>query len=536
VEVVINTNRDKPTASTQTTNRLAAGEPGRASDQSFRKNYREHGSEVEPIEVVGWEWSDARWETIADACAACGARAHRLTGLEQVRSVSKAERFAAALVALHEQPENSSPCLSAISHFKGLGLKVIAYEKGLDSWPVGARCRALLAGSKYLLDSADGKFRQILRTTLSDLLAALREQRGEEDTIRDLARSHGIIGESESLLESFRQLVRASKLSDLPVLITGESGTGKELFASALHALDPKRCRHSFIPVNCAAINAGVAESELFGHVKGAFTGAGHDHSGYLLAAQGGVLFLDEIGELSLELQAKMLRVLQEKRLFRVGGAQEMAVDIRVVVATNRDLPTMVRAERFREDLFHRLNSLSIRITPLRERRVDLRLLVEHLVSLHGPRCEHPGIRSDLIDALARLELSGNVRELGNIIIAALAGKTDSSPLSLKDLPPHVWAELSATDPPTGEACAPAATEKAAGLPSTASRIDSLALRFTEQGWNLDRCLAHCEQEIIKASLQYTKNNQSRAARLLGITPRSMYNKLRKYELARKSD
>ena len=200
--------------------------------------------------------------------------------------------------------------------------------------------------------------------------------------------------------------------------------------------------RGPLVAVNCAAINAGIAESELFGHVRGAFTGAGHDHSGFFLAAQGGVLFLDEIGELNLDVQAKILRVLQEKRLFRVGAGHDAPVDIRMVAATNQDLPQMVQDGRFRADLFHRLNTLSIHIAPLRERKADLPLLVEHFVSAHASWHEHTGIDPDLIDALSCLELKGNVRELKNLLITAQAAKTDRRPLGLKDLPPQVWKQL----------------------------------------------------------------------------------------------
>jgi transcriptional regulator with GAF, ATPase, and Fis domain len=520
-------NRDKPNVPPQPGNVASASERLNVN-QGFRACDDADRPTTHPITVLGWEWSDSRWATIADVCAACGARAYRLNAVEDIRAARKLHSFEAALVALHERPDTSSACLTVISHLKDFGLKVIAYEQGLDSWPVSARCRALLAGAKYLLDSADANFRKTLLATLRELLAALHQRRGEETVIRNLARSHGIVGVSESLMDSFRQIIRASKLSDLPVLITGESGTGKELFASALHALDPKRCDHPFVPINCAAISAGVAESELFGHVKGAFTGASQDHRGYFLAARGGVLFLDEIGELGLDVQAKILRVLQERRFFRVGAAQEIAVDIRIVAATNRDLSSMVRAGRFREDLFHRLNSLAIGIAPLRERREDLQLLVEHFVPLHQSGRERTEIGADLIDALGRLQLGGNVRELRNIIIAALAAKPDAGPLGLKDLPHRVWEEVSATE-----------VETAADTPeakSTGEWADSLALSCTRrQGWRLDRCLAECEQEIIKAALQYTKNNQSRAARLLGITPRSIYNKLRKYEIAGKA-
>ena len=246
-----------------------------------------------------------------------------------------------------------------------------------------ARCQSLLAGARYILDSTDPAFGETLRATLCDLLGALAARRNEEAQIRAVALAQGIVGRSDALLDAFRQIARLSRLSDLPVLITGESGTGKELFACALHALDPKRSCGPFLAVNCAAINAGVAESWLFGHVRGAFTGAGRDHGGFFSAAQGGVLFLDEIGELSLDVQAKILRVVQERRLVRVGGEKDVPVDIRIVAATNQDLACMVEENRFRTDLFHRLNSLSVRISPLRERPDDLPLLVDHFVSAH---------------------------------------------------------------------------------------------------------------------------------------------------------
>lgn len=496
------------------------------------------GTRPHQIHIVGWAPDDSRWEVVEDVCAACGAQIHRFSTLTRVLAISRPHPYCAAIVALQEHPENLCTCLTVVSKLKDVGLTAIAYENGINSWPIGTRCRALLAGAKCLVDSRDVNFKNRLHTILKELLAELHEQRNEENGIKNLARSHGIIGESESLLESFRQLIRFSKLSDLPVLIFGKSGTGKELFASALHALDSKRCRSPFVTVNCAAINAGVAESELFGHVKGAFTGAGYDRGGYFLAAQGGVLFLDEIGELSLDVQAKILRVVQEKRFFRVGAEHEVPVDIRVVAATNRNLLQMVKEGRFREDLFHRLNMLSIGISPLRERKADLPFLVQHFVSLHECWRGYTEVAADLIDALSCLELRGNVRELKNLITAALAAKTDSGPLGLKDLPTQVWEELADTHfagaaPEVRPTCG---DRVVAEERLSSSEMHSLALSLTHrQGWNLHTCLSQCEREIIEAAIFYTRNNQSQAARLLGLTPRSIYNKLRKHQLLRKS-
>jgi transcriptional regulator with PAS, ATPase and Fis domain len=496
------------------------------------------GPESSAMLIAGWEPDDSRWPIIVGVCTACGARPHRLTGTHRSAVIEESQRYAAAIVALHERPESPDSCLPIVTQLKEFGLCVIAHESAVATWPIASRCRVLLAGARYLLDSQSPDFQQVLLATLRDLLATQQELRDEEGRIRDLACAHGIVGQSESLLEAFRSLVRMSKLSDLPVLITGESGTGKELFALALHALDPKRRQGPFVAVNCAAINAGVAESELFGHVRGAFTGASNDHSGLFQAAQGGVLFLDEIGELNPDVQAKILRVLQDKRVLRVGAGKDAPVDVRIVAATNQDLAQMMKDGRFRTDLFHRLNSLSIRISPLRERIADLPLLVAHFVSEHEPQRELAGIDPDLIDALSYLKLPGNVRELKNLITTALAAKTDHRPLELKDLPSQVWEELSlsrfADSAP--QVSSPVATSRHADdncsmLPD----VQSFALSVTDrQGWNLQNCLSHCEREIVKAAMRQTSNNQSEAARLLGLTPRSIYNKLRKHQLLRK--
>ena len=204
--------------------------------------------------------------------------------------------------------------------------------------------------------------------------------------------------------------------------------------------------------MNCGAISSGLAESELFGHRRGAFTGADRDRKGLIRAAEGGVVFLDEIGELDDTLQVKLLRVLQERRVLGVGDDQEVPVSVRVIAATNRDLSAAVRHGKFRADLFHRLNVLSIHIPSLRERRADVRPLIEHLLeknqSLHTAGSVAAG--PDFIEALTRVDLPGNVRQLENLVRRALVNKVTSTPLTLTDLPAEVWQQLAEQEDPHG--------------------------------------------------------------------------------------
>jgi transcriptional regulator with GAF, ATPase, and Fis domain len=479
-----------------------------------------------PFHVACWGITDSHWAAVCQTCAKCGASVNRLTCLKQVHDFSRDHQHSSAIVALDEPPADT--CFTVASIFKSADIKVIAYKDFLNSWPIGMKCRALLAGAGHLIDSSTIEFGEKLFSCLEALLATRREEISEAKNLQEIALARGIVGNSESLLSALRQLVRASKLSDLPLLISGESGTGKELFASALHVLDPKRNNKPFISVNCAAISAGVADSELFGHVKGAFTSASHDHNGFFLAAQNGILFLDEIGELSLEVQAKLLRALQEKRFFQVGSAQETAVDIRVVAATNRNLMEWVKQGHFREDLYHRLNALSVRIDPLRERTSDLPLLINHIVTSHKSWCGNVVVEAEVVEALSHLELKGNMRELGNLITAALTARANQSILGIADLPSEVLEQLFDADSWR--------SKEHPHIPDSVNATDEkhklgVNTHCSGQDLNLKKCLNQREHEVLLAALQHTHHNQTAAARLLGITPRNMYNKLRKFDM-----
>jgi len=480
------------------------------------------------VQIAVAELNLANWSCIETAGVACAARLCRVNGQCDAKTVH-IERYDAAIVELGAG-DGLQHSLTFIADARAADMCVIAHAAGLNDWPLNAKCKTLLAGARYLLDNSSATFDTELRNTLTAITAELRAKRDDDRRLRELARRVGIVGESRSLMSAFQQLLRVGKLSDLPVLITGESGTGKELFAAAIHSLDPKRAQREMIAVNCAAVASGVAESELFGHTRGAFTGAANESGGLFLAADGGVLFLDEVGELGLDMQAKLLRVLQEKRVRKVGAGREVEIDVRVVAATNQDLPALVAAGRFRNDLFHRLNVLSLHISPLRERAADLPSLVNHFVAAYDAPGHVRAVDADFIGALSKLRLSGNVRELKNLIAATLAAKADCGALALGDLPTSVWRELLADKPASQEYDA---TLPARDAPKTimAPPAAFAANVWESHGWNLNRCLAHCEREIVQAALLQTGNNQSHTAKLLGITARSVYNKVRKHGL-----
>lgn len=256
--------------------------------------------------------------------------------------------------------------------------------------------------------------------------------------------SFGIIGDSRALHEVLAA-VKTVAATDATVIIQGETGTGKEVIARAIHEASPRKDR-PFVKVNCGAIPAGLLESELMGHEKGAFTGAFIQRIGRFELANHGTLFLDEVGELALELQPKLLRLLQEREFERVGGSRTVRCDTRLIAATNRDLAAMVRARTFREDLFYRLNVFPLTLPPLRERREDIPGLVEHFLRRLAPRMkrEAPRVPAEALDRLKRHDWPGNVRELENIVERALiltCGSTlDVPPLVSESLPAQLAA------------------------------------------------------------------------------------------------
>jgi two-component system response regulator PilR (NtrC family) len=340
------------------------------------------------------------------------------------------------------------------------------------------------------------------RTLLRDNLELRAELEGR-------FRLDRMVGKSPAMQRLF-ELLRKVAPSKTSVLISGESGTGKEVVARALHHLSARpRSEGPFVGVNVGAIPESLLESELFGHVRGAFTGAVADREGLFAAAHGGTLFLDEIGELGASMQVKLLRVLQERKVKRVGGSIEEEFDVRVVAATNRDLEAEVERGAFRRDLYYRLNVIQLHLAPLRARREDVPLLADHFLRKHTAALGRAmtGLEPDAMAALVDYDFPGNVRELENLIERAVTLESGER-ITRASLP-----ELKA--------------RRAADAPAWSGSGD-----LPQDGVDLDRLLADFERDLLLKALDRTKGVRKDAAKLLGITFRSLRYRLAKLGVA----
>jgi DNA-binding NtrC family response regulator len=308
------------------------------------------------------------------------------------------------------------------------------------------------------------------------------------------------------------------KLSEgrTPVLIQGESGTGKEVAARELYECAP---RGHFVPIDCGSLVGPLMESELFGHTRGAFTGAGEAKRGLLDLANGGTAFFDEIGDLALDLQVKLLRVLQEHEFRPVGSLQRVQVDIRVIAATHRDLQREVAAGRFREDLFHRLNVVRLTLPPLRDRKEDMALIVERFLTADGSRFT---VSSEAMDAMMAYDWPGNIRELKNCIDRMIAFSSEPL-LRYEELPTNVI-NAGATEQPM--VMAAGASGGSRSVPVALQRISAFA------GSGSVRPLYEVERQAIEQALKYTNGDRTTAAQLLGIGRTTLYRKLKEYAAA----
>jgi len=447
-------------------------------------------------------------------------------------SPSPLTSYSVVLIALAEPPNPTAPILNTFRLLSEAAIPVLCYGEGMLNWPLATRCNMLVAGVSAIFDSGPA-FLQELQETVIEILRLQNCRLEEEQRLQNRFQPLGIIGESRTMRAIFKWIEGAATLSDLPICITGETGTGKELLVSAIHSLDPKRSSGPLVALNCGAITPGVAESELFGHRRGSFTGADRDRRGLIRTAETGILFLDEIGDLDLGLQTKLLRVLQENRVLAVGEDREAPIDVRVIAATNRDLEAMVAAGQFRDDLFHRLNILSIHIPPLRQRRADVEPLVRHFVGKYEKLLgdQKISIGKDFLEALGELELTGNARELENLVRRALVHRRSSTSLSLADIPSQVLGKLAQRSAPPNEISQTDQSDHPSRVDLDDYDLPLSRLLQLHHG-NLADTLNHCERSLISTTLRQSKGNQSLAARLLGITPRSIYNKLRKHRLS----
>ncbi len=333
-----------------------------------------------------------------------------------------------------------------------------------------------------------------------------------------------IIGQSPEIQQVYAVL---DKVADTPttVLISGESGTGKELIARALHE-NSARAQKPFIRLNCAAIPKDLMEAELFGFEKGAFTGAVSSKPGKFELANAGTLFLDEIGEIPVEMQVKLLRVLQESEFERVGGIKTIAVDVRLVAATNRDLRELIAKGMFREDLYYRLNVVSIQLPALRERISDIPLLVEHFLKKFNDRLKKKvdGVNPDALAKLVAYDWPGNIRELENVIERAVLF-CDEARLSVKDLTQEVRGER-----PSGATPLPGATSLTTPMPHEAGAATGASGEggLREQ---VRAAMARLERELIVRALKQTGGNVTRAARLLKISRKGLQLKMKELGL-----
>jgi transcriptional regulator with PAS, ATPase and Fis domain len=456
------------------------------------------------------------------------------------RTVNVVEGFQNALPALTQEPEYAVALIVAadrVDRFKDRtdslidGIHairrvssqtqiILAIEASTD---ISFCCRAVTSGVAGFVELKSGALPDdALGKRLEEAVTRFKELKAEAAKLHtgEIFDKTGIVGCSRLMAQVLSQTGRAAMVSDAPVLIHGESGAGKQLLAEMIHRLDPKRCNKPFLSVNCAAITGTLAESALFGHVKGAFTGAAEARAGYFRAADGGTVFLDEIGDLSPELQPKLLRFLQEGLVLPVGSDTEFPVDVRIVAAGNRRIPALVESGEFRLDLYQRLNVIALDLPPLRERKEDIPLLIDFFVKKYAQSYDRrvTSVSPRVVDVLSRSALEGNVRELENIIRRAIAMKTGGDELTLNDLPPGLLNQHAEAPPSDGPLLSKEMIEQACGLIASGEM-------------SLGDFVDECERLVLSHAINELGENNVNLSERLGVSTRTLYNKRRKYSI-----
>ena len=393
------------------------------------------------------------------------------------------------------------------------GLEVLLRIKEMDEYlgvivvtavgDVKTAVRAMQAGaSEYLVKPFDIETLQAVVSRTLERQALMQEVLYLRSEVEGYHSFVDIVGHDENMLEIFELIERVAD-SDATVLITGESGTGKELIARALHQ-QSRRAQKPFVAVNCTAIPEQLIESELFGHERGAFTGAVQRRIGKFELAHGGTLFLDEIGSMRLDMQTKLLRALQEREIERVGGERTIKVDVRIVAATNADLRELVKTKAFRDDLYYRLNVIPVFVPPLRSRKSDIPLLIQYFLAKYNRQFNNRCVRGfslAAMDALQAYDWPGNVRELENIV-ERLVVISKHETIQLRELP----LDLQSSHTPLVE-------------------------QLEEEGYDLRKAVQQFEREYIRRVLEKTHWNQTVAARMLGIHRNTLLGKIEQLDL-----
>jgi two-component system response regulator HydG len=422
-------------------------------------------------------------------------------------------------------------------------------EQGSAHW-----CRLFRNGylnrQRCVLTTKDGRQLQILKNasvlrdpegqvigaveTITDISELLEKEGRIEAFKRELLRRdtfHGMVGHSTSMQKVF-SLIEAAADSDAPVIIYGESGTGKELAARAVHEISSRK-EQPYVKVNCAALNENLLESELFGHVKGAFTNAIHDRKGRFEAAENGSIFLDEIGDMPLSTQVKLLRVLEEKMVERVGDNRSIPINVRIITATNRDLRQMIGEERFREDFFYRINVIPIMMPPLRQRRGDIPILAEAFFRNLSLKSDKPikGISPAAMDLLMRYDWPGNIRELRSSFEYAFVTCRGES-IQPEDLPVPL-ADRSAhsaviVDYPHPQRTAAATEKKSIAQKEGAASAETIAAFPVP----FSRRTGEEQKKALLKALEATEGNQLQAANLLGVSRVTVWKWMKRFGIS----
>lgn len=426
--------------------------------------------------------------------------------------------------AVADQSISPAPIVNAVQclgRVLGSAQVIIVVDDPLD---MDTSCALVRCGVSGFLDRRNQRWNEgVLREQLQSAHQKFQQTQAGVDAILHSsgpAERNSMVCVSPVMTDLIQRAARAALVSDVPILIYGESGTGKQLLAELIHQLDPKRCTKRLLSVNCSAIAGTLAESTLFGHLRGAYTGATSPRKGIFRAADGGTVLLDEIGEMEPALQPKLLRVLQEGVVLPLGADDELPCDVRVIASTNRWLAALVQQGQFRLDLYQRLNVITLEIPPLRERHEDIPDLVQFFVDKYAGYYQRPieSIDPQVIDFFVNSRLEGNVRELENTVRQMLAFKSSGSCLELKDIPASVLARE---------------RRQQADSKTLLDELADAASRMIESGaMTLPQLVNEYERLVLHSTLRRTNTTSTNLARRLGLSRRTLYNKIRKYQLS----